>query len=866
MPDASPRFHPPPGNMVQEVRNIVEGYKMGPLRALAQDPVQNSYDARKPGAEGPVKVDYRLHRRRLASGGTMFLLTVTDRNTTGLQGPVLALEDLQRRADETGYLQLQPDENWAAWEAMGYTKAGEDYLGSRGQGKAAFLYHSRHATGLRGPGGRPLEQMVMLYDTLLGDGTYRLGVRLAQPADLVRHPPFEGDEAREVVRGQFEGWRGSPIPLNLQPLEEIGTRIIVPFLSAEAAEAFHSGELARWLERCWWRAVQVGDLEITLGAEPGESVAVGVPAWWAREPWRTRSVPDHLLVKENVRLEPGWSPLKIKRIVLFHDAELASDEIEGEPGQYSGVQLLRGRQWIETLGVAEKFGDFIPPHARDGFRGFVEFNQPMERELREVESPQHDTFYRHRTIVKQIDAHIRDAVREFAEREGWTIREPKPEEEDRAADEILQKVVDIFVAEAGPGRRRRQPPLVWDCELDLDFPRPASARVDWGETVRNVCVACSQAPPDQRKDVTMTLSLVAPDGEATEIASRTRRTNDGRAAAEFGDFTLTRVARRGRELACPEPGKYRLRAVCVADGQMVASASRNIYVRVDPPPREPRPFSLNISVSNVTADRVRINHGDAINVAVAVTSRRTDDAVLRVDASLESLLLADSVRADLPGRPEGDSPATRMLSYTNIRVFTTEPEEEPDGLYVVLQPGRHFVRADASDESGGIVANAARAVFVEVDPEESGGGVPFDVRARETAAIPYPVWELEPPHGDGALWILWYAKHHPTYLAALAADERRPVTDGLYGTRHFWAETICGALVEWALILYRDQGDDGGFRLPAEQGDGAGELLWERYATKVEELMGSYRDSLTCLALKREVVSLMLYILRGQLS
>lgn len=85
-----PRYRPTPRNMVQEVRNIVEGYRMGPLRALAQDPVQNSYDAKRPGISGPVLVDYCVSSRKLESGEPMYLLTVTDRNTTGLAGPVIS--------------------------------------------------------------------------------------------------------------------------------------------------------------------------------------------------------------------------------------------------------------------------------------------------------------------------------------------------------------------------------------------------------------------------------------------------------------------------------------------------------------------------------------------------------------------------------------------------------------------------------------------------------------------------------------------------------------------------------------------------------------------------------------------------------
>src|SRR5262245_127629 len=125
----SAEFQPPPRNMVQDVRNIIDGYKMGAIRALAQDPVQNSLDAYSGGGEA-VRVEYGLMERPLRSGDPLWLLTVTDSNTTGLRGPALSLADLQKRGEQTGYLELEQDENWAAWEAMGYTKAGEDKLGS----------------------------------------------------------------------------------------------------------------------------------------------------------------------------------------------------------------------------------------------------------------------------------------------------------------------------------------------------------------------------------------------------------------------------------------------------------------------------------------------------------------------------------------------------------------------------------------------------------------------------------------------------------------------------------------------------------------------------------------------------------------
>src|SRR3954452_5897890 len=90
----SPR--PPADNNVQDVLTVIDGYQSGPIRALAQDPPQNSADARVNGG-GSVHVEYRTHRRLDTAGRPVNLLTITDTGTTGLDGPVLTQDELRRR-------------------------------------------------------------------------------------------------------------------------------------------------------------------------------------------------------------------------------------------------------------------------------------------------------------------------------------------------------------------------------------------------------------------------------------------------------------------------------------------------------------------------------------------------------------------------------------------------------------------------------------------------------------------------------------------------------------------------------------------------------------------------------------------------
>ena len=97
-----------------------------------------------------------------------------------------------------------------------------------------------------------------------------------------------------------------------------------------------------------------------------------------------------------------------------------------------------------------------------------------------------------------------------------------------------------------------------------------------------------------------------------------------------------------------------------------------------------------------------------------------------------------------------------------------------------------------------------------------------------------------------------YAPRHPTFEAVK--------DDGKHAVDRFWAETFCSALVEWALRLERDGGDGTGFALLTQTGAN-GSPLWERYDNGLQRLINAYEDPLQCLALQREVVSLMLCLL-----
>ena len=835
------QFEPTVTNMVSLVRNIVEGYRMGPIRAIAQEPVQNAKDAKNKRVQGPAYVEYRLHHvPSINGGGESWMLTVTDSNTTGLQGPVLSFQDIQARGNS-----LREDENWAAFEGLGFSREDQDSLGSRGQGKASFLYHSKLPREIVSTSDR----MMMLYDTLLPNGEYRLGVRYAQPGDVVQRPPLFGNKAKDVVGTYYDAGDGTVVHLGLAPLDRVGTRVIVPYLSQEAVEAFRSGELQQWLQRCWWRAIQTKDIIISVTTTDGLSKEIAVPPWWVGEPWQTqsKSSPRVIRLRENTLLPSGY---RFKRIVLLYDPDLSEADLDSDGPQFWGVQLLRGRQWIET----QTSTDNVPPAKRSGFRGFVEFDTSLERELRNMESSQHDRFDGRHTIIKEIRTEIDKEIHQFASEQGWVSQDTT-----QAAPDHERDVANEFLRFWTPGTRSPQaqargrteygrqqglePVDRWECSLGLGFPDPKSTRIDWGQSLQAVTATIKQLPPGALRRVTVTLELSLPEDTTSAIPIRSNDVDvrEGLASSGFGTLRLVRGTPRDGDLQCTQAGKWRITARVMVGSTELCKNSRTLFVQEDPPPPPSRkPYTVSISAENhsIPGSR-RINHGNQLGIQISVTNRTPHDVRLALTGSIGHLLLADNTLVTAPGTPAGETPIrTNGLTkaITVNRPGSVDPTESSEPC-VELEPGRHDLRCDlriAGTED--VVAHGSKRIDVEVDPIQHSSWPPFEIEQLDGG--PHPRWQfLKQPTGS---WVLQYPRSYPTYRALASGNSSGG--QRLAGRSAFVAEICSEALIEWAL----DPLGNGDRSLLDEILDspptGSDPNLWERCRDAWEELV-ALRDN-----------------------
>jgi hypothetical protein len=849
---------PPADNNVQDVLSAIDGYTCGPVRALAQDPPQNSADARANGAT--VRVVYQVYDRTLRNGESIKLLTITDSGTTGLDGPVLSSQQLEERQRQQGQLVIKAGENWAAWEAMRYTKSGQDALGSRGQGKYAYLWHSAHPVpGAPADSPRQAWRMIILYDTLLPDGEYRLGVRYHNPATRLIEPPYLNGAAHEILRNGFhyEQWE---VPLDLQPLTEPGTRIIIPFLGDEAQEAIASGDLHRWLMAEWWRKIQKDEIAISAVDESGEATTITVPAFWDFQDFKKLSESDdRYFVRENLRLPSDSSGHRriVKRVVLFQDDALSNDDMSGPP-QFNGVQILRGGQWITTLEVSE-FADAIPKSHRPGFRGFVELDRLLEHEFRAIEAPAHDGFDRRKLIYQELKRLVEKVVEEFAFARGWV--EPEDNSIQPGFEDLVRELSDLFVSPvAGSGGKGN---VSWSCAVDLVYPA-GDTRVDWNDEIK-VYAQCTRTPAGERDEVTFAASLIRPDGSRKDIlaersqrVSKDNQTDSATATANFGSLIVKRGW--GPDDLFRESGRYSIAVSCSVKNEIVAQGRSYFYVDSEPAPPPGRPVTIQLQAFNADDGGRVIDYGDQLMVVANVRNYTPYSVTGELTVAIEqssftvaiegSSLLLFSEPISVAGTSLGSVPVP-LTFRPDLKRVVAKQESGVDEIR--LGAGSHTVIA-AIEADGEVLASATVNIIVGQSDDE-GGNMPFEVTFTSKALEPR--WKLVEPDHTSANYKLVVGSECPLYKALESLTKKLPGADRS-PYEQFMSEAIAEALVEWAFREYDKHGDEGGLRLVGGNLNAVDRELAEAFEVSVERLKGSFDNPSLFGRTQRELAAIML--------
>ncbi|MCK4481615.1 hypothetical protein KAU55_00200 [Candidatus Bathyarchaeota archaeon] len=433
------------GNILDQYRQHIDDL----AHAVQKDAIQNSWDARI--STRPLRIKFQLYRD--TKGIEMFIME--DHGTTGLTGRVLPEEDYNK--------DLPEEERWGRFQGLAFRRENPKALGARGQGKFVFVGVS--------------ENGIIIYDTLRTDSVYRLGVR--KLGDLWEK---EGKDAIRLLKAYSQ---------DLDPLTEIGTRVIIVNPVSELKRAVEDGRFVRYIQTTWWPILLDPKVEIIVATNK-KNWKVGYPKDLNFPSSDSKNI--KIWKKEWVVVKRSKSKqlrgISLKKLHLCWNRDPISEDIRG-------IAVLRGGMVVERIPITELIAGFDVTLA-DHIYGYVEGDLGAEFLLKKIEGPTHYRFKRRggwgrKNIFGVIKEYISGQLQLFA-RDKLGQKESKKEPEDfdtiRAFNRLIKSLnISVLAATFSTERHPRLLPKPTK-DLDLVFPLPDFAhplrKVDFNQEISNI--------------------------------------------------------------------------------------------------------------------------------------------------------------------------------------------------------------------------------------------------------------------------------------------------------------------------------------------------------------------------------------------
>ena len=554
------------------VKQIIDGYRKYEKRVshwVQKDGIQNCWDARK-DAENKSKnwkCEIELHE-----SGNDKIVTITDFGTWGLTGRRLEEEDLEKD---------QPlEERWCRFENFAFENENvkdKHLLGSRGRGKFVFSGAS--------------DTMITLYETLRDDKVYRLGMRKVERLDAPNWLA-EGQSAKDILKTKTKGL--------LQPLNHVGTRIIIMDPKKELVEDIKDGHMEQFISETWWELIEKFGAKIFV-KHSGKSILVKpftetLPhsAMTATKITRPRqSIEQKFYVKENVPI-PN-SRYRIRKLYILYDPGRTFDD------RQLGISIQRDGMSVTHFQMTD-LGSGLSDH----MTGFVTFEnvkgKGFENELRKVEGPEHYSFNKDK-ITKSLEFVLSKHYHDFARKElGWKeTKSAKATESDRKANDRARNQANKIAKRMGIGKGpkktvkkkktgiKRTPQPVQIQLNDLGFPDPDTERVNYEESIKKIGArVVNNVNTDIKVGIKIEIRSVERD---VQVYGKFIYIN-GNFSSKKGDVSGYCCDKTIKiEKADFTPGQYRVKASLALltpfgkfrKGQELDTSQKSFFVEVDPP-------------------------------------------------------------------------------------------------------------------------------------------------------------------------------------------------------------------------------------------------------------------------------------------
>ena len=540
-------------NTLARIRDSYEQYR-GIPHGIQKDAIQNGWDARRTKRGQGWTFSFRLVKE---NGNTY--LVMQDRGTTGLTGRVLEPEEYTE--------ELPAEERWGRFESLAFTKDPDTAtLGSRGQGKFIFVVGSK--------------DRVIVYDTLRADGTYRAGMRRVKRTSSPVNA-WDGEEGGRNFADLTEGL--------LEPLDVVGTRVVIVNPTDELVEAIESGEFLEYVSETWWEIILKYDATITV-EYGGATYAASVPI-------------DFQLPEDDTEDHRVWSveneviegEVKVKRL---HIVSRRAGEV---PDDLRGIAVQRGGMKVDILEPK-----YMPREIVETLYGYVAVDESAEAELQLAENPEHYGFnYRFR-VAKAIRNFVQQQSERFAQTKlGWhrdrrAVQAHRQRNAERRAITQINRIARRFnfqTATPGPGLGGTGgtggpgggsgggggPTKDLRVEMpDLSLPRAGDRRVNYDERVEDITTRIIN---DRGDPVRVQLKVFLRLGDDPKV---TYHTADHEVGPDSESEDIGPFAQEFNEEAFPQPGRYTVVSRIVSlmsedKGTILDEKKRSFYLAEEPP-------------------------------------------------------------------------------------------------------------------------------------------------------------------------------------------------------------------------------------------------------------------------------------------
>ncbi len=343
------------------------------LHWIQKEAIQNSIDEIR--NRDKFAVYFELKEYRNGKELERYLI-IRDSGTSGMTGIGIP-EDIENNSEKIRkFLAENQDEKWGRFESLYYAK--ENYLsklGSKGRGKLVFIFAS--------------VDREIFFDSLREDNTYKFGGVLWKRRERIIATP--GEESKKELK--------TNLPF-LEPLNEVGTRIIIKTPQPEIVENF--SKIEEYIQETWWELLNQG-IKIFFKGIYDDTFKQIKP----NPLFDFNSIPDENKIEYLGSKFGKNKEYKYQKLVIAFSNKKLDEYTQGIWVQRGGMKITNYKP------------NGLPSEALERIFGYITFTNETEKKFveEEIESITHYG-YRREKLGKAIDDLLDTAVREFAEEKG----------------------------------------------------------------------------------------------------------------------------------------------------------------------------------------------------------------------------------------------------------------------------------------------------------------------------------------------------------------------------------------------------------------------------------------------------------------